>query len=53
VIILRKKDFNITFENFKFDKGTKFWALSESPGLNMHQTTQVFIFRIKLLIRAI
>jgi hypothetical protein len=53
VIILRKKYFNFTFEKFKFDKGTKFWALSESTSLNIPQTTQVCIFKIKLLIRAI
>jgi hypothetical protein len=53
VIILRKKDFNFTFEKLKFDKGTKFLALSESTSFNMHQTTQVCVFKTKLLIRAI
>jgi hypothetical protein len=53
LIILREKYFNFTFEKFKLDKGTKFWGLSESLGSNMYPTTQVFIFKIKLLIRAI
>jgi hypothetical protein len=53
LIILKEKDFNFTFEKFKFDKGAKFWALSESTGSTMHQTTQVFVFKTKLLTRAI
>jgi hypothetical protein len=53
LIILREKDFNFTFEKFKFDKGTKFWLLSESTGSNMHRTNQVWIFKLKLLLRAI
>jgi hypothetical protein len=53
LMILREKDFNFTFEKFKFDKGTKFWALSESTGSTLHQTTQVCVFKLKLLTRVI
>jgi hypothetical protein len=51
-IILKEKDFNFTFV-CKFDKGANFWLLSKSTGSNMHQTTQVCTFKIKLLLRAI